>query len=185
MAVSTGPLPLLARCVDSDTHFPSAGRRQRSVGRDENVFLASTATSRGGRDMLNGYCQEMLSPTQSCCCPRIIGPFLPGALICSADRVELQGRAGDLGHAYVVSRQPRTLPGEDGGCSGNLSRTATGVFAALREGPPGMSVVACHAGHYWRHAERTFWAYLVSCVRACDRTAIPLSVETARPVSGS
>jgi hypothetical protein len=38
-------------------------------------------------------------------------------------------------------------------------------------------VVACRASRYRRHAERTFWAYPVSCVSACDRTAIPLSVE--------
>jgi hypothetical protein len=37
-------------------------------------------------------------------------------------------------------------------------------------------VVACRARHYRCRAERTFWAYPVSCVSACDRTAIPLSV---------
>jgi len=37
-------------------------------------------------------------------------------------------------------------------------------------------VVACRARHYRCRAERTFWAYPVSCVSACDRTAIPLSL---------
>ena len=37
-------------------------------------------------------------------------------------------------------------------------------------------VVTSRAGHDRCRAERTFWAYPVSCVSACDRTAIPLSV---------
>jgi hypothetical protein len=65
----------------------------------------------------------------------------------AADRAELQGKAGDLGHACVVSRQPLTRPGEDGGCRGGLSRTATRVFAALRKEAFVRYVVTCHAGH--------------------------------------
>jgi len=33
----------------------------------------------------------------------------------AADRVEHRGHGARLGHARVVSRQPRTLPAEDGG----------------------------------------------------------------------
>jgi hypothetical protein len=75
------------------------------------------------------------------------------------------------------------LPGESGGCWGGLSRTTARVFAALRKEAFVRYVVACRAGQYRRRAERSFWAYPVSCVSACDPDGNPARRrEPGRPL---